>query len=78
MRKIGIIVVLLSIVTFFLWPQIKMNTKIKKHLSEVKYENGDIIFQTSNSRQCEALKMATHSDVSHCGILFKKKINGLY
>jgi hypothetical protein len=73
MRKIGIIVVLLSIVTFFLWPQIKMNAKIKKHLSEVKYENGDIIFQTSNSRQCEAVKMATHSDVSHCGILFQEE-----
>jgi hypothetical protein len=73
MRKIGIIVVLLSIVTFFLWPQIKMNAKIKKHFSEVKYENGEIIFQTSNSRQCEAVKMATHSDVSHCGILFQEE-----
>ena len=38
---------------------------------ESKIENGDIIFQSSHSQQCEAVKLATHSDYSHVGIIFK-------
>jgi hypothetical protein len=34
---------------------------------------GDIIFQSGNSPQCEAVKLATHSPYSHCGIIFQKK-----
>lgn len=37
---------------------------------ETKFENGDIIFQTSQSKQCEAVRLATHSIYSHCGIIF--------
>jgi hypothetical protein len=33
---------------------------------------GDILFQTSNSDQCKAVQLATHSPYSHCGILFKE------
>lgn len=36
-----------------------------------KIENGDIIFQSTHSRQCEAVKLATHSEYSHVGIIFK-------
>lgn len=36
------------------------------------YQTGDIIFQASESRQCQAVKMATHSEVSHCGIVFSE------
>ncbi len=35
-------------------------------------KNGDIIFQSSQSRQCEAVKLATHSEYSHVGILFEE------
>lgn len=39
-----------------------------------KYKDGDIIFQTSESKQCEAVRIATHSKFSHCGIIYD--ING--
>ncbi len=35
-----------------------------------KIESGDIIFQTSQSPQCEAVRIATNSKFSHCGIIF--------
>ena len=37
---------------------------------EVTFQNGDIIFQTSQSKQCEAIKIATNSKFSHCGIIY--------
>lgn len=39
-----------------------------------KIESGDIIFQTSQSAQCEAVRIATNSKFSHCGIIYN--ING--
>ncbi|PWA08681.1 YiiX family permuted papain-like enzyme [Flavobacterium laiguense] len=35
-----------------------------------KIQEGDMIFQTSQSKQCEAIKIATNSKFSHCGIVF--------
>ncbi|WP_341842112.1 YiiX family permuted papain-like enzyme [Chitinophaga caseinilytica] len=32
---------------------------------------GDIVFQDSQSPQCEAIRRATHSPWSHCGILYR-------
>ena len=34
-----------------------------------KIHNGDLIFQTSESKQCEAVRIATNSKFSHCGII---------
>lgn len=34
-------------------------------------KNGDIIFQSSISPQCEAIRLATHSEYTHCGIILK-------
>ena len=42
-----------------------INEKIEK-----SFVNGDIIFQTSESAQCEAVRIATNSKFSHCGIIF--------
>jgi hypothetical protein len=33
-------------------------------------QEGDIIFQSSQSKQCEAVKIATQSKFSHCGIIY--------
>lgn len=33
-------------------------------------QNGDMIFQSSISPQCEAIKLATNSEYTHCGIIF--------
>lgn len=38
---------------------------------ENRFHDGDIIFQTTHSRQCKAVQLATHSIYSHCGIIFK-------
>jgi len=35
-----------------------------------KIQEGDMIFQTSQSKQCEAVRIATNSKFSHCGIIF--------
>ena len=37
-----------------------------------KLQDGDIIFQESNSPQSLAIKLATKSQYSHCGIVFKE------
>lgn len=44
-------------------------TKPQITLSD-KVQDGDIIFQTSESKQCEAVRIATNSKFSHCGIIF--------
>lgn len=38
-----------------------------------KIQEGDMIFQTSESQQCEAVRIATNSKFSHCGIIFIEK-----
>lgn len=39
-------------------------------IQETVFKDGDIIFQTSQSAQCEAVRLATQSKFSHCGIIF--------
>ncbi|MHC0444830.1 YiiX family permuted papain-like enzyme [Flavobacterium sp. 3-218] len=38
-----------------------------------KFKDGDLIFQTSESKQCEAVRIATNSKFSHCGIIYDIK-----
>lgn len=40
-----------------------------------EFKNGDIIFQTSLSEQSKAIQIATHSEYSHCGIIYKNGSN---
>ncbi len=47
----------------------KAFTTIEKKL-QATYKDGDIIFQTSQSEQCEAVRIATNSKFSHCGIIY--------
>lgn len=37
--------------------------------------NGDLVFQTSTSAQSKAIQLATGSQYSHCGIIFKEGNN---
>jgi uncharacterized protein YycO len=39
------------------------------------FQQGDIIFQTSLSTQSQAIQLATKSNYSHCGIIFKEGEN---
>jgi len=36
------------------------------------FKNGDIIFQTSTSAQSKAIQLATHSEYSHCGVIYEE------
>ena len=40
--------------------------------AQATMQEGDILFQTSDSPQAEAIALATHSQYSHCGILLKE------
>lgn len=48
----------------------------KKRSIAFAFKEGDVLFQESNSRQCEAVKLATHSPLSHCGIYFTENGKG--
>ncbi len=50
-------------------------TKIKNAKFLVEFKEGDIVFQTTQSAQCKAVQLATHSPYSHCGIVFKEDNN---
>ncbi|MEO8210168.1 MAG: YiiX family permuted papain-like enzyme [bacterium] len=45
------------------------NKRIKEFSNDI--QNGDIIFQTSLSGQSKAIQLATHSEYSHCGLIYK-------
>lgn len=46
-------------------------TEIKKLTDKGEIKNGDLIFQTSLSRQSKAIQVATNSKYSHCGLIYK-------
>ena len=49
--------------------------KVTKQVTQLAENNeirsGDIIFQTSLSGQSKAIQLATHSEYSHCGIIYR-------
>ncbi len=47
----------------------KQRFSIKSHAVAATYLEGDIIFQSSQSNQCKAVKLATHSEYSHVGMI---------
>lgn len=55
-------------------PFSQTKTKQETTSPEHKIQDADLIFQTSESSQCEAVRIATNSKFSHCGIIYK--ING--
>ena len=60
---------------FFIAAKINLN-QVKKAIIKIEdttFKNGDLIFQTSESQQCEAVRIATKSKFSHCGIIFIEK-----
>jgi hypothetical protein len=75
-KTVAIIVVLL--IAFFVLAKVnslqvekafvQLDQKVQESLRD-----GDIIFQTSQSRQCEAVRIATNSKFSHCGIIYDIK-----
>ncbi len=50
--------------------QVEKAFKTIENKAQATYKDGDIIFQTSQSEQCEAVRIATNSKFSHCGIIY--------
>ncbi len=77
MRKLAILII---IPVLFLLACSNGNTKNYNNNSSISgkqidksiIQNGDIIFQTSKSRQSKAIQLATKSKYSHIGIIYKK------
>lgn len=58
-------------ITFLLISLIFISFNCKENNTRsITFQNGDIIFQSSQSKQCEAVKIATNSKFSHCGIIY--------
>ncbi|MBS1560836.1 MAG: YiiX family permuted papain-like enzyme [Bacteroidetes bacterium] len=47
-------------------------TNVRTMVEHGEIKSGDLIFQTSRSRQSKAIQLATGSEYSHCGIIFKE------
>ena len=48
-----------------------VDKQLSKLIDNDEIKEGDIIFQTSLSRQSKAIQIATHSEFSHCGLIHK-------
>lgn len=60
-----------KVITFLLISLIFFSFNCKENNTKgITFQNGDIIFQSSQSKQCEAVKIATNSKFSHCGIIY--------
>jgi len=59
--------VLLIIASFVLFSSVTNHYWIDRD----KLKTGDVIFQSTNSKQCEAVKRATNSKFSHVGMIIK-------
>lgn len=76
-KKVLLFAILL--IAFFVLAKVNSN-QVEKAFSQINkkieqsVQDGDIIFQTSQSKQCEAVRIATNSKFSHCGIIYE--ING--
>ena len=77
---IGVVIVLMLIVSGYyvyskyLGPKLRLTeweNKTKELITRDIFKEGDIIFQTSSSRQTKAIQLATHSEWSHVGIILK-------
>jgi hypothetical protein len=66
------------------YTEVKLNIELAEKLrksppGEIKIKSlnmkdGDIIFHKSLSSQSEAIQIATHSEYTHCGIVYKQLI----
>lgn len=61
---LGILLIIASFVLF-------SSTTNHSSIDTGKLKTGDVIFQSTNSRQCEAVKRATNSKFSHVGMVIK-------
>ena len=80
MRNLLVVVLLLA-VAYGMYPHLKrllqrpagrMQAELTTLKLSLKLREGDLIFQTSQSAQSQAIQLATHSPYSHCGMLLRQ------
>lgn len=62
----------LTVLLFVGASSVSENGTFLKTKSQQSFNDGDIIFQSLQSEQCEAVRIATNSKFSHCGIIFNE------
>ena len=73
------LIVLLSVIglIIFLFFYLKSDNNLfhneTRFSNNEKFQNGDLIFHISKSEQSEAIQLATKSEYSHCGLIYKKE-----
>ncbi len=66
---IGLFTVI-SVLSYFDDKKVEKTFKVSNQKLLDSTKDGDMIFQTSQSSQCEAVRIATNSKFSHCGIIY--------
>ena len=78
MKKTTLILITICFGIFISCNSKDSNSKTNYNSQEkFKFQNGDVIFQTSQSRQSKAIQLATNSKYSHVGIIYNNS-NKLY
>lgn len=72
MKKLYVVVIILVVGMGLVSLLPRLKTSAHKGVVKGDFHNGDIIFQTLESRQSMAIHLVTHSPYSHCGMLFKR------
>lgn len=73
------LILLLSVIglIIFLFFYLKSDNNLShnetRFVNNEKFQNGDLIFHISKSEQSEAIQLATKSEYSHCGLIYKNK-----
>jgi hypothetical protein len=78
LSKISLLIIGIVLLTNCNKPNSIENSNFKTETSDDEIQNGDIIFQPSQSKQSKAIQIATKSKYSHCGIIYKKMVNIWY
>jgi uncharacterized protein YycO len=63
----------LMLLVLKVYPQLAVK---KTSAVELGLRDGDVLLQSGNSKQCMAVKAATHSEFTHCGIYFTENGKG--
>jgi len=65
--------IIIGVLLCFLTPLSAAPKLFKKApVPDYAFQSGDIVFQATGGNQCRAIRAATHSPYSHCGVVFLK------
>jgi hypothetical protein len=75
LKYFAIVLILMIVIWAIYYTKKSIAVPFPKITESTELHEGDIIFQTSQSSQSEAIQLATHSRFSHMGILFYEHSN---